>query len=69
MSRFYVCKFCHRKINGSFIAQHTIRNHVDRNYTIVDYDSQTVFEVSNNGFTGKIEITEEELNKKLGFST
>ena len=69
MTKFFVCKFCNRKIHETYIAQHAIRQHVDRLYRIVEFDSQTVFEISNNELTGKIQITKEELNKKLGFST
>ena len=70
MTRFYVCKHCRKKIAISYIAQHTARNHIDKNYYVVEYDSQTVFEIQNNELTGKVEVkdTEEDMNKKYGFS-
>ena len=69
MSRFYVCKHCRKKVLISYIAQHTVRNHIDKNYYVVDYDSQTTFEIENNQLTGKVQIkdTLEDMEKKYGF--
>lgn len=68
MSRFYVCKWCHRKVVISYIAKHTATMHIDKNYDIIEYDSQTVFEIHNDEVTGKVQLTEDEANKKYGFS-
>jgi hypothetical protein len=69
LSRFYVCKHCKRKIHISELSKHTMNNHIDHNYWIVEYDSQTVFEIQNNELSGKVEIkdTKEEMDKKYGF--
>ena len=67
LSRFYVCKHCRRKIHISYIAKHTVANHIDKNYWIVEYESQTTFEIQNNELTGKVELTEDEANRKYGF--
>ena len=65
--RFYVCKHCKRKIHVMQIATHTLENHIDKNYEIVDYGSQTVFELKNDELGTKIELTEKEANEKYNF--
>lgn len=42
--------------------------HIDKNYDIIEYDSQTVFEIQNNELTGKVELTKEQADKKYGFA-
>ena len=69
LAKFYVCKHCHRKVNITFLAQHVVREHIDKNYIIVEHDTQTIFEIQNNEITGKVELTKDEANKKYGFST
>jgi len=46
MGKFFVCKFCHRKVAQSYLAQHILREHFERCYTEVIFGEQTTFEES-----------------------
>lgn len=43
MSRFFICKFCNRKVVKTFLAQHALREHFDRIYREVILGEQTQF--------------------------
>jgi hypothetical protein len=50
------------------LAKHTMNQHIDKNYRIIEFDAQTVFELQNqNGKILKTEMTKEQADKKYGF--
>ena len=58
MVRYYKCQArgCDKKVAPSYLAQHWMRNHFEKMYIIVEYETQAVFALNTEtGETKEIE--------------
>ena len=69
ITRFYKCIKCGNKVHTNYLAQHWLRSHFDLMYLIVEYETQTVFELNTDtGETVQSSAkTKDEIEKEYGF--
>ena len=64
-TKFYRCKKCGMKVVPTYLAKHWLNAHFNLMYDIVEYSTQTTFQITGESSPVK---TKDEIDKEYGFA-